>query len=177
MSLIKEAEKDDYPASIELVLSNKVDAPGLEFAQKQGIKTFALDHKMFGTDRLTHEWFMHTELKLHNIEIICLAGYMRILTPNFVGLWKNKMINTHPSLLPAFTGLRTHERVLESGAKYHGCTVHIVTNELDLGPIIDQAIVPVLPTDTAETLNTKVLKQEHKIYPRALKTFIESMES
>lgn len=175
MRAIIEAAKDEkYPAAIEVVISNNIDAPGLEFARDNNIATFALSHKTFGKDRTTHEWFIHEELMRYKIQVVCLAGYMRILSPAMIGLWKGKILNIHPSLLPAFTGLHTHKRALEARVKYHGCTVHEATEELDWGPIVDQALVKVSAKDTEDTLNQKVLKEEHKLYPKALKTFILS---
>lgn len=172
MTLIEAAKDPSYPASIDLVFSNNFDAPGLEFARDNGIKTEMIDHKPFGKDRLTHEWFIHEALKRERIEIVCLAGYMRILSSSLVSLWSGKMLNIHPSLLPAFTGLHTHRRALEANVKYHGCTVHVVTDELDWGPIIDQSMVKVLKNDTEDSLSEKVLKQEHILYPKALKAFL-----
>jgi phosphoribosylglycinamide formyltransferase-1 len=175
MSIVEAAKDQDYPASINLVVSNNPDAAGLEFARQNGIKTFSLDHRHFGKERVLHEQHINIELQKNNIEIVCLAGYMRILSPSFVNEWAGKMINIHPSLLPAFTGLHTHKRALQMNVKYHGCTVHVVTEELDFGPIIDQALVHVSENDTEESLEKKVLKQEHILYPKALKKFIENM--
>lgn len=170
MSLVNAAKDPNYPASIELVLSNNL-APGLAFAHSHGIETIWATHK--GMKREDHEMLLHGELLKANIDIVCLAGYMRILTPTLVNLWKGRMLNIHPSLLPAFTGLHTHERAFLSNVKYHGCTVHVVTEELDWGPIIDQALVNVTDDDSANTLEKKVLEQEHILYPKALRKFIE----
>lgn len=177
MSIVNASKKKNHPADIKLVFSNNLDAPGLVFAREQGIKTEVVSHKPFGKDRATHEWFVHETLIREKIQVVCLAGYMRILSPAIVSLWQGKMINIHPSLLPAFTGLHTHKRALEARVKYHGCTVHQVTDELDWGPIIDQAIVKVDDNDTEESLNQKVLKEEHKLYPKALQKFIEGLRN
>lgn len=174
-AIIEAAKHEKYPATIDLVISNNIDAPGLQFARDNGIETFSLSHKQFGKDRTTHEWYIHDELMRYKIQVVCLAGYMRILSPAIVSLWQGKMINIHPSLLPAFTGLHTHKRALEARVKFHGCTVHEITDELDWGPIVDQAIVKVSKKDTEESLNENVLKEEHKLYPKALKKFIEGL--
>ncbi len=158
----------DFPAEIALVLSNVVDAPGLGLAAERGIATEAVPHRPFAGDREAHERAIDAALERHAIDLVCLAGYMRLLTPWFVERWRNRIINIHPSLLPAFKGLDTHERVLEAGALWHGCTVHFVRVAMDEGPIIAQAIVPVAADDTAESLGTRVLVQEHRLYPHAL---------
>jgi phosphoribosylglycinamide formyltransferase-1 len=176
MSIVEAAKDPDYPASIDLIVSNNPDAAGLEFARQNGIKTFSLDHRHFGKERVLHEQHINIELQKNNIEIVCLAGYMRILSPSFVNQWAGKMINIHPSLLPSFSGLYTHKRALQMNVKYHGCTVHVVTKELDMGPIIDQALVHVSERDTEESLEKKVLKQEHILYPKALKKFIKNLK-
>jgi phosphoribosylglycinamide formyltransferase 1 len=167
-ALIRAAANPVFPAEIALVLSNNPDAAGLEMARDAGIEAVAVDHRPFGKDRAAHEARLDTMLRAHDIALVCLAGYMRILTPYLVSRWAGRMLNIHPSLLPAFPGLDTHERALRAGAKVHGCTVHLVTEAVDEGPILAQAAVPVLPGDTADILAARVLAQEHRIYPAAL---------
>ncbi len=167
-ALIKAAQNPDYPAEIALVLSNKPDAPALEIARRLGVHTVAVPGKPFGADREAHERAIDALLVEQNIEIVCLAGYMRLLTPYLVGRWRGRMLNIHPSLLPEYPGLDTHARVLAAASQTHGCTVHLVTEEMDAGPIVAQAEVRVLPGDTEETLAARVLAQEHRIYPQAL---------
>ncbi|KZM50315.1 phosphoribosylglycinamide formyltransferase [Labrenzia sp. OB1] len=167
-ALISAAMQPEYPAEIALVLSNRPDAPGLERAADLGIATAVVDHKEFSGDRQAFERQVDAVLKDHRIEFVALAGFMRILTPFLVGAWSNRMINIHPALLPSFKGLATHERALEEGVKLHGATVHFVSAEMDDGPIIIQGAVPVLDTDTPDTLAARVLEVEHKIYPKAL---------
>lgn len=168
-ALIKAAKASDYPAKIALVLSNRADAGGLATARREGIPTAVVDHKQFGQDREAFERAVQAELKAHDIELVCLAGFMRILTPWLIGCWPLRMLNIHPALLPAFKGLHTHERALTEGVKEHGATVHFVVPEMDSGPIIAQGNVPVLPGDDAASLAARVLAVEHKIYPLALK--------
>jgi phosphoribosylglycinamide formyltransferase 1 len=170
-ALVAAARDPVFPAQIDLVLSNRPNAPGLESARHAGIRTEMIDHREFGPDRTAHETAINAVLRDANIQIICLAGYMRLLTPFLVDAWEGHMLNIHPSLLPSFPGLSTHARALEAGVKLHGCTVHLVTRELDAGPILAQAAVPVLSDDTEEKLAQRVLKQEHLIYPLALATF------
>ncbi len=167
-SLVEAARAENFPAEIALVLSNVADAGGLDFAQKQGIATAVVDHKLFG-DREGFERAMNETLVAHGVEIVCLAGFMRLLTPWFVEQWRGRMLNIHPALLPSFRGLHTHARALEEGVKIHGATVHFVVPELDAGPIVVQVAVPVLDGDTPEALGARVLAQEHRIYPLALK--------
>jgi formyltetrahydrofolate-dependent phosphoribosylglycinamide formyltransferase len=166
--LLNAARDPDYPAEIVLVVSNVPGAGGLALAEAAGIATVTIDHKLFRGDRAAHEAAILDALDAAGIELVCLAGYLRKLTPLMVGRYAGRMLNIHPSLLPAFPGLHTHERALAAGATRHGCTVHLVTEGLDEGPIIAQAEVPVLPGDTADTLAARVLAQEHIIYPRAL---------
>jgi phosphoribosylglycinamide formyltransferase-1 len=168
-SLIAAAKDDGYPAEIALGLSNRPDAPGLANAKTQGITTAVVDHTQYGKDREAFERALQDVLTAHRIELVCLAGFMRLLTPWFVGQWQGRMLNIHPALLPAFKGLHTHERALEAGVKTHGATVHFVSPEMDSGPIIAQAEVPVLPGDTPDTLAARVLEAEHRIYPQALR--------
>lgn len=166
-SLVEAAKAADYPAEIVLVFSNRPDASGLEYAAEQGIATACFDHKTFKT-RTEFDAAAQDLLTAHNIELVCLAGFMRLLTPDFVNAWQSKMINIHPALLPAYKGLHTHERALADGAQQHGCTVHFVTPEMDEGEIILQRAVPVLAGDTPDTLAARVLEQEHIAYPEAL---------
>jgi phosphoribosylglycinamide formyltransferase-1 len=172
-ALIKAAKEPDYPAEIALVLSNVPEAAGLARAREAGIATELIDHKPFGKDREAFDRQLDATLEAHHIDIVCLAGFMRVLGPWFVARWNGRLINIHPSLLPAFKGLHTHERALAAGAKEHGATVHLVVSELDSGPIIEQGSVPVLPDDTPGSLAARVLEVEHHIYPRALRRVAE----
>lgn len=166
-ALIEAARAPDYPVEIALVLSNRPDAKGLETAKAAGVETVALDHKLYG-GRECFERAMQATLVAHSIEFVALAGFMRLLTPWFVGLWEGRMINIHPALLPSFKGLHTHERALEAGVKIHGCTVHFVTAGMDEGPIVGQAACAVRGDDTPESLGARVLTLEHQLYPAAL---------
>lgn len=172
MSLIEAASRPGFPAEIALVLSNRPDAHGLARAQAAGIATRSLDHKGFA-DRPSFDAALDALLVEEQIDLVCLAGFMRLLTAPFVETWAGRMINIHPALLPSFKGLHTHERALEEGVKIHGCTVHFVTPEMDVGPIIMQAAVPVLEGDTPDSLGARVLEQEHVIYPAALRLVCE----
>ncbi len=167
-ALLQAAAEPGFPATIALVLSNQPDAPALDRARAAGLPALAVDHRAFGRDREAHERALHALLTEYRIEWVCLAGYMRLLTPWLVERWAGRMLNIHPSLLPAFPGLHTHERALAAGCRLHGCTVHLVTPVMDEGPILAQAAVPVLPGDTADTLAARVLAQEHRLYPAAL---------
>jgi len=167
-ALISAALKPEFPAEIGLVLSNVPGAGGLERAQEFGIPTAVVDHKAHGSDREGFEKAVNEVLHEHKIEIVALAGFMRLLTPYFVNAWSNRLINIHPALLPSFKGLGTHERALSEGVKLHGATVHFVSAEMDDGPIIIQGAVAVLDDDTPQTLGARVLKIEHRIYPKAL---------
>jgi phosphoribosylglycinamide formyltransferase-1 len=167
-SLINACNKPDYPAVITLVISNNPDAPGLEIATQAGIAARAIDHKTYPS-RQAFEADLDTALKEAEVDLICNAGFMRLLTNGFVEGWRDRQLNIHPSLLPAFKGLHTHERAIEAGVKLSGCTVHFVRTEMDAGPIIAQAAVPVLPDDTANDLAARVLEAEHKLYPHALR--------
>lgn len=168
-ALLHAAAEPDYPARVVLVLSNRPDAAGLATARQAGVEAVCVDHRPFGRDRAAHERAVHDELTRRGVELVCLAGYMRLLTPYLVDAWAGRMLNIHPGLLPAFPGLDTHARALAAGVKLHGCTVHLVTHEMDAGPILAQAAVPVLPGDTAEALAARVLAQEHRLYPLALR--------
>lgn len=172
MALVEAAKAADFPAEFVLVVSNDPAAAGLEWAAAQGIATFALDHKPFGKDRESHERQLDAALRAAGVEFICLAGYMRVLTPWLVEQWRGKMINIHPALLPEFKGLHTHERALEAAVKEHGASVHWVTPGVDEGDIILQARIPVLADDTAETLAARVLTEEHKLYPQAVRQIL-----
>ncbi|HLO76597.1 MAG TPA: phosphoribosylglycinamide formyltransferase [Magnetospirillum sp.] len=161
-----------FPAEIALVISNIPDVYALERAAKASVPTTVIPHKGFAS-REEFDAAMDAALRAAGVEIVCLAGFMRLLTKGFVEGWAGRMINIHPSLLPSFKGLHTHERAIEAGVKLHGCTVHLVTPELDDGPILVQAAVPVLAGDTADTLAGRVLEQEHRAYPLALKLVAE----
>ena len=158
----------DHPCRPVLVASNDPEAGGLARAAGLGIPTAAVDHKPFGRDREAFEAALSERLEAARPDIICLAGFMRILTPGFVERYAGRLVNIHPSLLPAFPGLHTHQRAIDAGCKVAGVTVHQVTTELDHGPILAQAVVPVLPDDTAAALAGRVLAQEHQLYPRAI---------
>lgn len=166
-ALVKAAQAPDFPAEISLVLSNKADAAGLEFAREHGIETLVLSHRDYA-DRIAFDAALDAHLRIAGIEIVCLAGFMRLLTPWLVERWRDRMINVHPSLLPSFKGLDTHARAIAGGVRLHGCTVHFVRAEMDEGPIILQAAVPVLADDTPDVLAHRVLEQEHVIYPKGL---------
>lgn len=175
MALVEAAKAPDFPVEFVLVVSNDPNAAGLEWAAARGIKTLAVDHKTYGKDREAHERVIDAALKAEGVEFICLAGYLRVLTPWLVDAWHGRMINIHPALLPEFKGLHTHERALEAGAPEHGATVHWVTSGVDEGEIIAQARVPVLAGDTADTLGARVLIEEHKLYPRAVRQVIGNL--
>ena len=163
-----------YGARVAAVISNKPDAGGLVFAREQGIATEVLDHKAFAS-REAFDAELAATIDRHQPALVVLAGFMRILTPAFVAHYAGRLVNIHPSLLPAFAGLHTHQRAIDAGCRFAGATVHQVTAELDVGPILDQAVVPVLPDDTAETLAARVLTQEHVIYPRAVRALVQAL--
>lgn len=163
----KEAWRDKFGARVAAVVSNKADAGGLAVAKAQGIATAALDHRNF-TSRETFDAQLMQTVEQFAPTLVVLAGFMRILTPAFVSHYDGRLINIHPSLLPAFPGLHTHQRAIDAGCQFAGATVHRVTTELDVGPILAQAVVPILPSDTAETLAYRVLSQEHVMYPKAI---------
>jgi formyltetrahydrofolate-dependent phosphoribosylglycinamide formyltransferase len=167
-ALIEAARDPDYPAFVALVLTNNPQAGGLAAAKAAGIPVQVIDHRPFGRDRAAHEAAIDATLRAARIDIVCLAGYLRLLTPFMVNAWQGRMLNIHPSLLPAFPGLHTHARALAAGVKLHGCTVHLVTEQMDAGPILAQAAIPVLASDTEDTLAARVLRREHAIYPAAL---------
>jgi len=168
VSLIEAARAPDYPAEIVLVISNRPEAAGLERARAAGIATLVIDHKQFAT-RMAFEAKLHAALLDARIDLLCNAGFMRMLTGGFVDRWRDRQLNIHPSLLPSFPGLDTHQRALDEGVRIHGCTVHFVRLEMDTGPIVAQAAVPVLPGDTADSLGARVLAAEHRLYPHALR--------
>lgn len=171
-ALIEAASASGYPAEIVLVISNEPRAAGLGFAAARGVPTKVIDHREFA-DRNAFADALNAALTEARVEFVCLAGFMRMLATPFVERWRGKMINIHPSLLPEFKGLDTHARALAAGATKHGCTVHFVEPELDSGPVILQAEVPVLPGDDEATLAARVLKEEHRIYPQALRMLAE----
>jgi phosphoribosylglycinamide formyltransferase-1 len=173
VALIGAAKDAAYPAEIALVISNDPAAEGLQRAEAAGIRTSVVDHRKFGKDREAFERALQSDLETHRIELVCLAGFMRILTPWFVRQWEGRLLNIHPALLPAFKGLDTHARALASGATEHGATVHFVVPEMDSGPIIAQGAVPVHTGDTEAALAARVLKVEHRIYPEALRAVAE----
>jgi phosphoribosylglycinamide formyltransferase-1 len=168
-ALVAAAKAPDYPAEIAVVISNRPDAAGLKHAGSAGIPTATVDHTAFGRDREAFERALHREIQSHSIDLVCLAGFMRLLTPWFVQQWSGRMLNIHPALLPSFKGLHTHEAALRAGVRIHGATVHFVIPEMDSGPIIAQAAVPVRDDDTPDTLAARVLSAEHRLYPLALR--------
>jgi phosphoribosylglycinamide formyltransferase-1 len=173
VALIEAAKDAAYPAEIVLVMSNEPAAEGLKRAEASRIRTSVVDHRKFGKDREAFEHALQSELQAQRIELVCLAGFMRILTSWFVRQWEGRLLNIHPALLPAFKGLDTHARALASGATEHGATVHFVVPEMDSGPIIAQAAVGVRPGDTEASLAARVLEVEHRIYPKALRAVAE----
>ena len=168
-ALIEGARAENFPAEIALVISNKPEARGLALAKDSGIATLAIDSKPFGKDRAAFEAVMQSALDQHRIDLICLGGFMRLLTNDFVNRWTGRMLNIHPSLLPSFRGLDPHGQALRAGVKISGATVHFVTPEMDAGPIVMQGAVTVRDDDTAESLAARVLEIEHRIYPAALR--------
>jgi phosphoribosylglycinamide formyltransferase-1 len=166
-ALVEAARNPDYPAEIVCVITNRPDAAGLDFASAANIPTEIVDHKQYSS-RKGFDNALHGALVSHGVELVCCAGFMRVMTPAILDHWRGRMLNIHPSLLPAYKGTHTHERALADGVKIHGASIHFVTPELDSGPVIAQAAVPVLPTDTAETLAARVLEVEHPLYVKAL---------
>lgn len=167
MSLVEAARDPAYPAEIAAVISNRPDAAGLAWAVREGIPAVSIDHTAYA-ERAEFEERLHSAIIEAGSELVCLAGFMRMLTGGFVDRWRDRLVNIHPSLLPAFPGLDTHARALKEGVKIAGCTVHLVRLEMDTGPIIAQAAVPVLTGDTPESLGRRVLAAEHRLYPHAL---------
>jgi len=173
MGALLEAARDPaYPAEITLVLSNNPDAPGLQTARNAGVEALAIDHRPFAGNREAHERALDAALQEREVEVLALAGYMRVLSPFLVNAWAGRMLNIHPSLLPLYPGLHTHRRALEAGDAEAGCSVHLVTEGVDEGPVLAQARVPVLPGDTEESLAVRVLEAEHALYPAALADFV-----
>jgi len=170
-ALVEAAKASDAPHRIVLVLSNNPDAGGLAIARASGVEAIAIDHRPFGKDREAHEREIDAALEAAGVGVVALAGYMRVLTPWLVGRWSGKMLNIHPSLLPKYPGLHTHARAIESGDAEAGCTVHLVTDGVDEGPILGQARVALVAGDTPDTLAQRVLVAEHELYPRMLAEF------
>lgn len=173
LQALLDSKQDAY--EIVLVVSNVPGAGGLERARAAGVEALALDHKPYGKNREAFERDLDALLVERNVEIVALAGFMRVLTPYFVNAWKGRLINIHPSLLPKYPGVNTHARALEAGDTEHGCTVHLVVEEVDSGEILGQAKMPILPGDTPETLADRVLALEHELYPRCLEQFARSL--
>ena len=177
-AIVRAAQQQEWArrldARVAAVISNKADAQGLVFAREHGIATAVLNHKDFDS-REAFDAALAQQIDSHEPALVVLAGFMRILTPGFVNHFAGRLLNIHPSLLPAFPGLHTHQRAIEAGCKFAGATVHQVTAELDVGPILDQAVVPVLPEDSPQTLAARVLTQEHIIYPRAVAHFLRHL--
>ena len=176
-ALIAAAQAPDYPAEIALVLSNSPDAAGLNHARDHGVPAIAIDHRRFGKDREAHERQIDQALKGADIQLVALAGYMRVLTPYLVTAWQDRMLNIHPSLLPAYPGLHTHARALAAGEAFGGCTVHLVTEGVDQGPVLGQARVPILPGDTETSLAARVLIAEHELYPACLADYANRLKA
>jgi phosphoribosylglycinamide formyltransferase-1 len=170
-AIVEAARREGWDAQVAAVISNRPQAGGLRFAQAHGVATAVVDHKAFA-ERDAFDAALADAIDAHNPDLVVLAGFMRILGEAFVRRYEGRMLNIHPSLLPSFTGLHTHQRAIEAGCKAHGATVHFVTPALDHGPIVAQAVVPVLPDDTEETLSARVLQREHAMYPRAVRWFV-----
>lgn len=179
-AIVRAAQRDQWRqrlgAEVRAVISNRPDAGGLAFAREQGIATEVVDHKPFAS-REAFDAALAQAIDQHQPALVVLAGFMRILTPGFVQRYQGRLVNIHPSLLPAFPGLHTHQRALDAGCRFHGATVHQVTAELDYGPILGQAVVPVVPGDTADTLAARVLTQEHLLYPRAIAQLLQAAQA
>jgi len=171
-ALIRAAEATDYPAEIACVISNRIDAAGVQTAKTAGIATAVISHRSY-PNRETFDRAVSAELEKHGVDLLVLAGFMRIFSPWFPEHWHGRIINIHPSLLPSFKGLHVQQQALDAGARISGCTVHFVTPDLDAGPIIAQAAVPVLAGDTADMLAARILRQEHRIYPLVVRWFAE----
>lgn len=175
MESLVESMTGDHPARPCVVLSNNSDAGGLKKASANGVATEVVDHRPFGQDRTSFEKLLNETLERYQPDIICLAGFMRVLTEEFISKWEGRMINIHPSLLPKYRGLNTHKRALDAGDREAGCSVHEVTVMLDDGPILGQSRVPILDGDTPETLAARVLVEEHKLYPAMLRKFADEL--
>ncbi|MEL6449967.1 MAG: phosphoribosylglycinamide formyltransferase [Pseudomonadota bacterium] len=173
MRALVTAMAQDALAEPAVILSNRADAGGIAWARGQGIATAVVDHKPYGADRAAFEAAISAALAPHRPDVICLAGFMRVLTAGFVAPWQGQMLNIHPSLLPLYRGLNTHQRALDAGDTAHGCTVHLVTPELDEGPILGQARIGIRPGDTADSLAARVLEKEHILYPAVLRRFLQ----
>lgn len=172
-SLVNATKQKDFPAEVVAVIANNPDAQGLEWAAAQGIHTDVVSHKEFNKDREAFEKALHEKIEATGAKLVCLAGFMRILTPWFVNKWEDRLVNIHPSLLPSFPGIHVHEKAIEYGVQFSGCTVHYVRAEMDHGPIIIQAAVPILADDTPNDLGKRILESEHKVYPQALRWIAE----
>ncbi len=173
-AIVRRCATEQWPARVAAVLSNRADAAGLDFARAHAIATAVVDHKAFGS-REAFDASLAEAIEAFAPDVVALAGFMRILTAGFVQRFEGRLVNVHPSLLPMFPGLHTHARAIEAGCKVAGASVHFVTADLDHGPIIGQALVPVLPADTASVLSARVLEQEHRLYPQALRWFVEGL--
>lgn len=173
-AIVQACASEGWPARVAAVVSNRPDAPGLAFARARGIATAVVDHREHAS-RESFDAALATAIDAFAPDLLALGGFMRILTPGFIAHYAGRIVNVHPSLLPAFTGLHTHRRAIEAGCKLAGATVHFVTAELDHGPIIAQAVVPVLPGDTEQTLAARVLAREHLLYPRAVRWFVDGL--
>ena len=171
-AIIDAIERKTLDASIAIVISNRADAPGLDHARKAGIATLVISHKLYAT-RDSYDRALIAELKKRDVELVCLAGFMRLLSPVFVDAYPNRILNIHPSLLPKYPGLHPQQQALDDGATVSGATVHFVNKNLDAGPVIVQQSVPVLPGDTAETLAARILEVEHQLYPRAIRQVLD----
>jgi len=174
MALVRAMEIGGIAAKPVLVLANNADAGGIAKARAKGIATEVVDHRPYKGDRAAFETELHDTIAKYQPDILCLAGFMRVLTAGFIDKWQGRMLNIHPSLLPKYTGLHTHQSAIDAGDKKAGCSVHLVTAKLDDGPLLAQAEVPILAGDTAEVLAARVLVEEHKLYPAALKAFCQS---
>ncbi len=175
-AIVEATESPNYPAKVCAVISNKPDAPGLDFAKEKQIPIITVDHKSFET-KTSFEKALSKEIKSHDPDLICLAGFMRLLSTDFVNQWPGRILNIHPSLLPKYKGLKTYERAIDAGETESGCTVHYVVPEMDSGPIITQKKVPVLKDDTPELLAQRILKQEHIAYPEAIKKATKTIKN
>lgn len=176
-AIIEGAKAADYPAQVAVVISNNPEAPGLALARAAGVEALAIDHRPFGKARDEHETAIDAALRERGVEVVVLAGYMRILTAHLVRAWEGRMLNIHPSLLPKYPGLDTHARAIEAGDAEAGCTVHLVTEGVDEGPVLGQARVPIRPGDTAETLAGRVRIAEHQLYPETLAAFVRQRKT
>lgn len=177
VTLVRDMLNEDHPCEACLVVSNVTTAGGLAKAEAMGVPTVCVDHREFGADRARFEAEIQKHLIAHNIDLICLAGFMRVLSPSFVEPWRGRMLNIHPSLLPKYRGLNTHARAIDAGDQEGGCTVHEVIPDLDAGPILGQATVPIGQGETPASLAQKVLEQEHLLYPRTLRSFAERFKA